>query len=521
MGHFNSFFWGPRQYASLSTTVLTNLSYSDYFSACVRNWLHSESAVNVLAPAQTLNAEQTPSPDAVNYGRSVWYGYDDKLEGSDYFESATDNLPVSVGFLTSVDGSYHLENSWHNSLGYTTKRVEFGADANCNQFIKTNQYVYAANGIDLLKHIGPDGVVLESYAYDGYHQPLFMTNAVGEVTAWTYNGNGQVTSIKSPTGLITTNIYGSNGFLATSYDYSGSVFYGTNSYTYTNWLVYTHTDERGLTITNTWDKLQRLQKVAYPDGTSITYTHTNLDLVRIVDRMNFTNSFAYDVMQRKTNQVDALGRTTVYGYCACGLLDSIRDAAGNYTFFSYDMAGRLTNTAYADGYSMGRSYNLAGQEINTTDSSGRTVNNRYDPDGNLVAVTETLPDPIYTSFVGRVATYAYDIYDRMTNSVDANGVTNTVTYDVLGRIRTRSHPAGGTESFGYTLNVSGLTSYTNQLTNVTRYVFDPRGRKTAETNANLEVTQFAYNAAGDLLTLRDGKNQVTSWNYDFFWAGDQ
>lgn len=39
-------------------------------------------------------------------------------------------------------------------------------------------------------------------------------------------------------------------------------------------------------------------------------------------------------------------------------------------------------------------------------------------------------------------------------------------------------------------------------------------RKTAEANANNEVILYTNSAAGDLLALVDGKNQVTKWNYD-------
>ena len=108
-----------------------------------------------------------------------------------------------------------------------------------------------------------------SYGYDNNHQVLFRTNALGEVTSYTYNATEQVTSITLPNGLVTTNLYGNNGFLAQQI----VVGFSTNSYTYTNGLVYTHTDERGLTTTNTWDALQRLTQVAYPDGTSISYTY--------------------------------------------------------------------------------------------------------------------------------------------------------------------------------------------------------------------------------------------------------
>src|SRR6266498_1333723 len=39
-------------------------------------------------------------------------------------------------------------------------------------------------------------------------------------------------------------------------------------------------------------------------------------------------------------------------------------------------------------------------------------------------------------------------------------------------------------------------------------------RKVAETNANNEKIRYTNNTAGDLLSLTDGKNQTTKWNYD-------
>ena len=67
-----------------------------------------------------------------------------------------------------------------------------------------------------------------------------------------------------------------------------------------------------------------------------------------------------------------------------------------------------------------------------------------------------------SNFYGQVAANAYDIDDRITNSVDANGVSVNMTYDNLNRLLTRSYPGGGVENYGYTPNVSGATSYTNQ-----------------------------------------------------------
>jgi RHS repeat-associated protein len=117
---------------------------------------------------------------------------------------------------------------------------------------------------------------------------------------------------------------------------------------------------------------------------------------------------------------------------------------------------------------------------------------------------------------GQAQSMAYDILDRVTNSVDANSVAINTTYDNLDRPLTRTYPDTGVERFGYTLNVGGMTTYTNQLLQGTFYGYDAASRKIVETNANLEVTQFGYSGPGDLLTLTDGKSQITSWHYDRF-----
>ncbi len=42
-----------------------------------------------------------------------------------------------------------------------------------------------------------------------------------------------------------------------------------------------------------------------------------------------------------------------------------------------------------------------------------------------------------------------------------------IDLDNLNRPLSRGYPDGGVEHWGYTLNVSGATSYTNQIGNVT------------------------------------------------------
>ena len=282
------------------------------------------------------------------------------------------------------------------------------------------------------------------------------------------------------------------------------------TYAYTNDQVYIQTNELGLVTTNTWDALGRLLRIDFPASpgipyTFITNTYGNLDLVQTIDRMGFTNSYGYDPIRRLIAVTNALGKTTYYNYCSCGALNSIEDAAGNYTYFSYNSAGWLTNVLYPDGYSVSSSYDLLGRVTNTIDSGGFSITNWFNNQG-LKYESD--------NYFGRIFNRTLDIEDRVATNTDANGVGSVMTYDNLGRVLTRAWPDGGVEAFRYTNGA--LVVYTNQLTNVTRYVYDAGLRKTSETNANNELTQFSYDAAGDLLTLTDAKTNVTTWHYDMY-----
>ncbi len=122
--------------------------------------------------------------------------------------------------------------------------------------------------------------------------------------------------------------------------------------------------------------------------------------------------------------------------------------------------------------------------------------------------------PQLRNAAGQVSLSQFDIKDRPVYVTDANNVTITNTYDALSRLLTRGYPDGGVERFGY--SPRGLIAYTNQLSLTNFYAYDEAMRKTLETNANGEVLRYTNNAASDLLSLTDGKNQTTRWKYDLF-----
>ncbi len=133
---------------------------------------------------------------------------------------------------------------------------------------------------------------------------------------------------------------------------------------------------------------------------------------------------------------------------------------------------------------------MLGQLTNTVDSGGTRVTNWFLNQSLRYAVTTASGIREYISF---------DDEDRATNTVDARGVSISMTYDNLGRMRTRGYPDGGIEKFGY--SARGLIAYTNQLGLTNFYAYDEANRKRFETNANNELIRYTNNAAGDLWSL--------------------
>jgi RHS repeat-associated protein len=495
----NSFHWGPRQYEQLThTNDLQNLTTDEYRLGHRQHWLDAGGTHTGLSMQQDF------SPDGTTNGQQTWLDYE--MNGSVPAQRrplmALRDMPVGP---TNATWFIRTEcNTW----GLPTNIVTTWSLPSGSRGLRTNRFAYSTDGRDLIAQYGPDGLLERGLAYSE-RQVIRSTNAMGEVTYYSYNSAHQLEGTLRPSGLATTNYYFSSGtytnWLERTVDYQGTTPLRTNAYTYTNGLVLTHTDERDLRVTNSWDALGRLLRMDYPDGTSIQHTYNKLDRVRTVDRLGFSSGWAFDALRRMTYATNALGRVTTYEYCACGPLSSITDPLGQATLFYYDLAGRRTNTSGADGFEAKVFYNLAGQVARTTDSAGLAVTNYYNHQG--------LPYTASNAF-GRLSLVLYDVHDRATNSVDANGITVTNSFDALGRILVRGYPDGGIERFAYTTNVAAVTRYTNQVGNAILHAYDVYGRKSNEAYVGVSTNLFTYDAGGAMKTLRDGKNQLTTWDYN-------
>jgi RHS repeat-associated protein len=502
----NSFHWSPLQYASLTTNDPNSLSSADYAIGQLRHWLIDPATG--LASA-TLSLERAPSPDGSTGGALTWYDYDGKdTNALNYL--GTNALPSLIA-LVLPDGSTRYTHFGRNTHSAITQSIATYSKTDGTVGQRTNNLYYAANDIDLVQQVGPLGEQVVSNYFTGVntiHQPDATYDALVQETVFKYNAYGQVTYIHRPTGLTTTNLYGAAGNalnrLTNTVDLEIS---RTNSYAYyVSGQVSTHTDERGLTTTNFWDTLLRLTGVAYPDG-AISNVYTLLDITATKDKLGHMRHFGYNPIRQKIAETNANGTVTRYGYCDCGALLYVTNAwstpAHAVTQFAYDYQGNRTYTYLPDA-----------TITNWFDSLAR-VSQIGDGRGlrTFAYNNQGLRTNISNAYGTEQAT-VFDIEDRPLYVTDANSVNLTNTYDTLHRLLSRGYPDGGVEHFGY--SARGLIAYTNQIGQSNFFAFDEANRKTFETNANGEVLKYTYNPAGDLLTLTDGKNQVTTWTPDQF-----
>jgi len=491
------------------------LSGNDYNKAELKHWLMWGS--DQVSISEGLSSDRDPSPDPAGTipGLRTWYNYPGKpsaeLLGSNpqvsciarllpdgssqyttynyYPITGTPGYPPGAGFVSDNESSYSKPDS---TVG-----------------VLTNSFGYSTNSVDLIS----------------------VNNSAGQSWNLGYNTNHQITSVTNPLNQVTTVSWDAYTFNLTGVQLPASKSIGLSYYapatppTSTSALIQqitvqpegrvftinnyqaghpsSITDDRGLSVTNAWDGLNRLTSTVFPDGTSVSNLYNRLDLVATKDRLGNWTRYSYDGLQHLTTITNANDAVTLLSWCGCGSLESILDALTNLTSLNYDNQGNLTNILYPDNTSVTYHFDLAGRMTNAFDGAGRALRLGYNNQGLITGVTGA---------AGTLQSAIYDALNRPISVTDANGITVSNTFDALGELLKRTWPDGVSEGFGY--STAGLIAYTNRDQKVTRYGRDGAGRIIALTNANNEVVQAAYDSLNHIISLVDGLQHQTTWQYN-------
>ncbi|MFI5676910.1 LamG-like jellyroll fold domain-containing protein [Streptomyces cellulosae] len=321
------------------------------------------------------------------------------------------------------------------------------------------------------------------------YTPAGASSPDAGTTVWTYDSEGNQTSVTTPGGRTSSSLYDQMGNVAQITAPDGST---THAVYDADGEMVSSTDATGAQAQATYDYLGR------------QLTQTTMERYPSTRTLTATTSYAvttgnpYGAHAASTTSPG--GVTTTYGYNRAGDVTSVTDGAGNTTRYSYDFQGNQQKTILADGTWTQTDYNASGDPATT---SG------YDVLGNKVWGTSQ----------------SYDGVGNLTAATDANGHTTRFTYDAAGTITQEVQPVDATTSittsFGYDA-AGNRTRFTDGRGNSWRYTYTPWGQQekiieptTARyTSAADSTTTFAYDADGQMTSATLPGGVTTALTYD-------
>jgi RHS repeat-associated protein len=482
-------------------------------------------------------------------GKTTAYTYDDASHPNNY-TSITDAMSHTTTYTYDSNGllltrtspnlgttSYTYQNGQPHTLtdpaGVTTTysydlagRTTGITDAAG----KTTTYSYDGSG-NLLSRTDPLGNTI-SYAYDCRGNMLTATDARGNTTTCIYNGNNKLISITDPLNNTTAYDYDGEDRLIKITDPLG---HETNMNYDAKGRLTGSTDANGNSSGISYDAVDNIAaRTDGLDNTILTVTYDNLNNpLTQTDALNRTTTNTYDNLCRLTQTVDPAGHITQYhyddldrliavtdpanvqstqGFDANGNHISLADANGNQTDFTYDSADRLTASTLESGSHVSCSYNSLGLLAQVTDARGQIASYQYDDAGRLSSLTDQTGVTTYTydangnvltvSDSSGVITRAYDPLNRVTSYTDTQGNTIAYAYDQAGNLITLTYPGGREVHYAYDPG-SRLTGVTDWAGRTTTYQYDQNNRLTATTRPDGSQLTLTYDDAGQLLQQKD------------------
>jgi len=322
----------------------------------------------------------------------------------------------------------------------------------------------------------------QSFAFDGSGNQTTSTDALGRVTTYTYDANGN---------LLTRSLVVNGQTLTWTYTYNG---FGQ---------VLTATDPLGHVTTNVYDVKGNLTSTTSPspDGTqagSVTSFAYDVkgQLTSVTDPRSNATSIFYTTAGLIDHITDAQSNTTTFAYDARGNRTSVTDALNHQTTFTYNNMSRLTRVTNPDTTHTDFAYDNRGRRTSVTDANAKVTSYAYDAADRLLTVTDA-----QTPTHG-VTTYAYDTENNLTSITDASGRVTSFTYDALGRVTQTTFPSTLTESYTYDA-VSNLTSKTDRKGQAISYSYDELDRLTSKGYPDSTSVAYTYDAASRLTNVSD------------------
>jgi RHS repeat-associated protein len=348
-----------------------------------------------------------------------------------------------------------------------------------------------------------------------------VTPNVARTWTYTYNGFGQVLTVKGPrTDVNDTTTY---AYYTCSSGYQcGQINTVTNALgqitTFSTYNAYGHpltgTDANSVPFTLTYDARQRITSSQLStETTGYTYYPTGLlKLVTLPD--SSTILIGYDGAHRLTDITDTLGDHIHYTL----------DALGNRTADNvYDPSSTLHRTHTRVFNTLSQLY----QDINAAGTAAVTTTFGYDAQGNQKTIAAPLSRNTTNAFdalnrlnqitdpASGITKVGYDANDNLASVQDPRSFTTAYTHDGFNELTQRVSPDTGTSTYGY--NSGGLIHAIKDARGITGYYdFDALNRLTQNSYPDQTIF-YTYdhgaNGIGRLTGASDSTHTMT-WTYD-------
>lgn len=245
----------------------------------------------------------------------------------------------------------------------------------------------------------------------------------------------------------------------------------------------------GLVLRYTYDNLDRLRDVIFPDGTTnhFEYSCCGLDWTR--DRLNRITTFSRDALGRTTSVTDPENRLVEFRYNAADQITNLITWVGGqqrvkrFDYTATNGFSRLTRVTTPMGKLTRYDYTFRGGLAWRQDGNGNVTKYQYDVLGRLVSVTDSNDVPLVqmdydvlgnatrVASTNSVFDYTYDGLNRVTNAI-------CLLTNIPGFATVKYRIAYAFDAVGSVTNrfIVGLTGFTNRIQ--TRYEYDAMNRLT-------------------------------------------
>ncbi len=305
------------------------------------------------------------------------------------------------------------------------------------------------------------GTYTTTYAYDYLQDLTKITDALGNIRDFTYDGLGRRLTAEDlhPSSSVA---FGTWNY---TYDNAGNMLSvvdpGTNTINYVFDALNRETKEKlGATVKVTYtydsctDGIGRLCTVANP-SVSTSYTYNDLGLIAkqisTIGSTPYETDFTYDRQQHQLLITNPDGSKVQYTYNLAGLPETIQrkelaDASFKnvVTNFDYSPQGGVAVISYANSstttstYDSTKLYRLTQKVTSLNGANVQNIAYVYDAVGNVKNITDSS-----TTDTNKNIAYAYDNLNRLTSytvtsAVNGNNHSETYSYNAIGDLTSKS-----------------------------------------------------------------------------------